>query len=66
MRNWFKNTALTLLIGGVALGIWRMTGDGHDLSNFVTAVWNVVYTIWDAIANVFVHAFDVVFGGKKN
>lgn len=65
MRTWLKNTALTLLIGGVALGIWRMTGQGHDLSNFITALWNVTYTCWDAIAKVFVTAFDTVFGSGK-
>jgi len=65
MRAWFKNTAVTLLVIGVGFAIYKLTGEGRDLTGFLTAIFNVFYTIVDAISNVLVTAWHTVFHTKK-
>jgi hypothetical protein len=63
MRAWLKNIGISVLVFGLALGVWKLSGQGHDLSNFLTTAWTAFYTVGDAISNVFVKAWTTVFGG---
>lgn len=57
-----KKTLVVLAVCGLALALWRIYGSGGNIGDFFNTIWSVFYTVIDAVANVFVTAWDTVFG----
>ena len=60
MRGVLKSFAITVLILGVGLALWKTTGG--DVGGFFDTVGNILYTIIDSVANFFINLFSMFFG----
>ena len=49
----------TVLIAGVALALWQMSGGTQE--NFFNTVWGTFYTVVSWVAQAFTALFNVIF-----
>lgn len=57
-----RNAITFVLLAALGLAVWRIIGTGGDVVSFFNMVWGVIFTVIDAIAQVFVTIFDTIFG----
>lgn len=61
-----KNAISFILLAALGLAVWRIIGTGGDVVSFFNMVWGIIFTIIDAVAQVFTQIFNTVFGALKN
>ncbi len=57
MRGFLRTIVMVLLIGGIALGLWKLSGG--DIGGFVDTIGNVFYTIFESLGNFFANFFGM-------
>ena len=62
MRGFVRNLVITVLVLGIALGLWRLIGG--DVGGFFNTVGTVIYTVIEAVGNFFFHLFQMFTGSK--
>jgi len=62
MAAWLRNTILTIVFISIGLAIWKIYGG--DLGSFFTMIYDVFYTIVDAVSNVIVNAWNGITNMK--
>lgn len=60
MRGLVRSLVTAILILGIGLAIWKMTGG--DIGGFFDVIGNVLYTVIDSVANFFANLFSMFTG----
>lgn len=59
MGSWITRLISTVLIAGVALAFWQMSGGTQE--NFFNTVWGAFYTVVSWVAEAFTSLWNAVF-----
>ena len=59
MGSWITRIISTVLVAGIALSLWQMSGGTQE--DFFSTVWGAFYMVVNWVAQAFTTLFETVF-----